>query len=301
MHKQIGLVGLGKMGGNLSQQLLRKSWEVIGYNRSCEKTDVLAGLGLKPAYSYDELIAHLSPPRLVWLMLPASEVDDALGELLGRLSRGDIIVEAGNSFYKATARRYDLISPKGVHFIDVGVSGGPDSMLNGTCLVVGGDQEMFTYLEPLYRDVTVEGGYHFFPGRGAGHFVKMLHNGIEYGMMQAIAEGLAVAKASPYGVKASDVAHVLNSGSILQSSLLTYLCKWFEQWGEELDTVSGSVEQTGEGEWTVEAAKELGLDVPVLEDAVAFRKASQSTPSYTGKMLSAMRGQFGGHVVASKK
>lgn len=301
MRKQIGIIGLGKMGSNLAQHLLEKGWEVIGYNRSREKTDTLSGLGLKPAYTYEELIMQLTEPKLVWLLLPSSEIDNTLGELFGRLKTGDIIIDAGNSFYKGTARRYELIEPKGVHFIDVGVSGGPDSMRNGTCLVIGGDQDMFTYLEPLYKDMTVSGGYRFFPGKGAGHFVKMLHNGIEYGMMQAIAEGLTIAKASPFGVHASNVAEVFNRGSILQSSLLGYLCKGFEQWGEELEDVSGFVEQTGEGEWTVEAAKELGVNVPVLEDAVAFRKASVQQPSYTGKMLSAMRGIFGGHVVVRDK
>lgn len=298
MKKQLGIIGLGKMGGNLALQLVEKGWQVVGYNRSRKKTENLGQKGVIPAYSIEEFVSKLELPRVVWIMVPAGDsVDQTISSLTQNLEQGDIIIDAGNSFYKNSIKRGKKLREQGLKFVDVGVSGGPHGARHGACMMIGGLHEDFSYLETLFKDLTVEGGYAHFKGTGAGHFVKMVHNGIEYGMMQAIAEGFTVMKSSDFALNLTEVARVYNHESVITSKLIGWMHSAYKQWGEDLDSISGKVSQSGEGEWTVKAADELGVPVDIIKRSLKFRQDSQENPSYIGKVVSALRGQFGGHPV----
>jgi glucose-6-phosphate 1-dehydrogenase len=299
--KTIGLVGLGKMGGSLAQRLMDRGWNVVGYNRTWEVTEKLLPVGLKGSLSIEDLAKSLPQPKVIWLMLTAGKpVDDLLfgpQGLVNFLQPEDIIIDGGNSYYEDSARRFGELKKLGIHFIDVGVSGGPSGARNGPSLMIGGSKEVFQGLEYLFRDIALPNGYKFFEGAGAGHFVKMVHNGIEYGMMQAIAEGFDLMKTSGYKLDLTSVADIYNHGSVIESRLIDWLKKAFAMHGENLDGVSGSVAHTGEGEWTVKTARELKVQAKVIEEALNFRIQSQKNPSFAGKVLSALREQFGGHKV----
>ena len=236
-------------------------------------------------------------------MLPSSIVDLVLfgksesESLLGHLDTGDIIIDGGNSLYKESVRRANAVIEKGLEFVDVGVSGGPRGAREGSCLMIGGEEEVFKRLEHLYKDLAAQDAYQFFKGNGAGHFVKMVHNGIEYGMMQSIAEGFAVMKESDFNIDLKKAADVYNHASVIESRLIGWLKDGFETYGVDLENVSGSVGHTGEAEWTVKAAKELSVSVKIIEESLKFREDSADKPSYTGKILSALRDMFGGHGV----
>ncbi len=302
IHKEIAVIGLGKMGAGVARNLHEKGWRVVVWNRSKEKVEELAKEGLSPAYSYQEIASELRHnPRIFWLMLPAGEaVEQAIfGDegLIPHLRSGDIVIDAGNSFYKDAKRRGLQLTKKGIEFVDVGVSGGPAGARNGACLMVGGKKALFQFLEPLFSDIALSKGYAHFEGMGAGHFVKMVHNGIEYGMMQAIGEGFEVMKKSDYSLDLEEIARIYNTGSVIESRLIGWLQKAFRDSGTDLNDISGAINATGEGEWTVKTAKELGVPVPVIEDSFVFRQKSKESPSYTGQVVSALRGQFGGHAV----
>jgi len=302
LSKEIGVIGLGKMGSGIALQLAEKGWRVIGYNRSREKTDEHAKQGIAPAYSVKGFVNSFQhTPRIVWIMLTAGDAVEQIifGEngLVNYLQKGDIIVEAGNSFYKDDKVRAEKLAVKGIDYVDVGVSGGPSGARNGACLMIGGTKKLFEYLEPLYQTISLKDGYAHFEGAGAGHFVKMVHNGIEYGMMQALGEGFNVMKKTPYKLDLKEVARIYNNGSVIESRLVGWLKKAYEESGIELADISGSVNSTGEGEWTVKTAEEMGELVPVIKDSFEFRQKSKDNPSYVGKVVSALRGQFGGHSV----
>ncbi len=301
LKNDIGMVGLGKMGGNIARRLIEKGWKVYGYNRTPKITKELETEGLVGAYSLGELVGKLQRPRLIWIMVPAGKaVDEILfgkDGLAQRLERGDIVVDGGNSFYKDSVRRFKKLKKEGIHFVDAGVSGGPAGARYGASLMIGGEREVFNELQPLFFDIAKENGYQFFEGAGAGHFVKMVHNGIEYGMMQAIAEGFTLLKKAKYKLNLMRVADIYNHGSVIESQLVSWLKNAFELHGEDLDGITGSVGRTGEGAWTVRTAHELKVKARIIEDALKFRVASEKNPDYTGKILSALRGQFGGHHV----
>lgn len=303
--REVGIIGLGKMGGGIALQLKEREWKVVGTSRSKETIDKYASQGIVPAYSLQDLVNKLTPPRIIWIMLPAGETIDTtiFGErgLIEYLQKGDIIVEAGNSFYKDDLKRERKLTKKGIKYVDVGVSGGPGGARYGACVMVGGDKHLFEYLLPLYIDMSVTGGVAHFDGIGAGHFAKMVHNGIEYGMMQAIGEGFEVLKKSSYTFTLQELARIYNHGSVIESRLIGWLEKAYKDYGEALKSISGSVNATGEGEWTVLTAKQLKVPVKVIEDSFLFRKKSKNKPSYTGKVVSALRNQFGGHDVKEKK
>ncbi|HEY1074589.1 MAG TPA: decarboxylating 6-phosphogluconate dehydrogenase [Patescibacteria group bacterium] len=299
MEKTLGIIGLGKMGAGLAQNLADKNWRVVAYNRTHSVTQALASKGVTPTTSIEELIQQLPTPRVVWLMLPAGAVTDEHIDIIAPLlEKGDIVVEGANSYYEDAAPRAKRLAEKGITMIDVGVSGGPGGARNGACLMIGGDKATYDTLEPLFKDLARNGtAYQFFPGTGAGHFAKMVHNGIEYGMMQAIAEGFAILKAAPFNYTLTDVTKIYNDGSVIESRLTQWLESGYTQHGEDLADVSGTVKHTGEGEWTVNTAKKLNIPAPIIEGSFQFRVESEKSPSYTGQVLSVLREQFGGHSV----
>jgi glucose-6-phosphate 1-dehydrogenase len=305
LKKELSVVGLGKMGSNLAFNLVDKGWKVVGFNRTIEVTRGLMERGIVGAATLKEMARLLEPPRVVWLMIKAGDaVDEVLfGKegLVNHLGKGDTIIDGGNSFYKDSVKRARRLKEKGITFVDIGISGGPEGARNGACLMVGGTKEAYERLLPLYLDVAAFQGVQFFEGSGAGHFVKMVHNGIEYGIMQAIAEGFTVLRNADYSLNLENVVEVYNHGSVIESRLMEWLGKAFEVHGADLKNVSGKVAHTGEGEWTVKTAREMGLKTKIIEEAVNFRIKSQDNPSYIGKMLSALREQFGGHSVTIKK
>ena len=294
---KLGYLGLGKMGFNMVERILEKGHQVVAYNRSPEPLKRIARIGAHPSESIESMVQMLESPRLVWLMLSHQAVDTILEELAPLLQKGDTVIDGGNSPYRETMRRAQELASKGIAFLDAGVSGGPGGARNGACIMIGGEKEVFQKYENLFRDLSVEQGYQYVGKAGAGHFVKMVHNGIEYGMMQALAEGFAVMKSSPFRLNLSDIAELYNHKSVIESRLVEWLRNAYEQYGEDLEEISGSVSHSGEGLWTVEAAKELGISVPIIEGSLEFRVVSQKNPSYTGKVVSALRNQFGGHAV----
>jgi 6-phosphogluconate dehydrogenase len=301
IKKELGIIGLGKMGGNTARRLMEKGWHVVGYNRSPGVTKDLETEGITGVYTFGDVIKNLSTPRVIWLSLPAGDTidellfgDDGITKLL---NKQDVIIDGGNSFYKDSVRRAEKLNAMGLRYIDVGFSGGPGGARNGASLMIGGNETDFKQYESLFADLALPHGYQFFPGFGAGHFVKMVHNGIEYGMMQAIAEGFAVLKQSSYHLDLTRISDVYNHGSVIESKLVGWLKNAFTLYGEELQSISGSVSHTGEGMWTVETAKELNIKTKIIEGALQFRIDSEKNPSYTGQIVSALRNQFGGHSV----
>lgn len=297
---RFGYVGIGKMGLNMVQRLLNERYRIVAFDAYEDSVKRAAALGAETAASLKSLASSLIPPRLIWIMVPYQAVDTVLRELTPWLEAGDTIIDGGNSHYKDSMRRARDLAKEQINFIDAGVSGGPDGALNGACIMVGGERELFEKYEDLFRDLSMPQAYAYLGTHGAGHFVKMVHNGIEYGMMQALAEGFAVMKASDLNLDLARVADLYNHGSVITSRLVGWLENALTEYGEKLDAVSGSVAQSGEGGWTLEAAKELNVDTPVIQDAVNFRVRSRDNPSYTGKILSALRNQFGKHDVFKK-
>src|SRR3989338_1707933 len=288
LKREVAIVGLGKMGTNLALQLVNKGWKVTGFNRSNEDTKRLEKEGLIGAYSLSQLMYNLNKPRIIWLMLPAGgAIDEILfhkGNLFDILEAGDIIIDGGNSFYKDSIIRAQKLAKRGIRYADVGISGGPGGARYGASFMVGGEIELFEYLNPLFTETAVPSGVQFFEGIGAGHFVKMIHNGIEYGMMQAIAEGFAILKKSSYKLDLARVTDIYNHGSVIESRLIGWLKKALIVHGEDLKDVTPAVSQTGEGKWTVETADKMKIEVPVIKDSVDFRTKSARKPSFTGKV-----------------
>jgi 6-phosphogluconate dehydrogenase len=258
--------------------------------------------------SPEEVLKKLTVKKVVWLMVPAGNAVDALlfgtktsNGILSLLRKGDVVIDGGNSFYKDSAKRARLVEQKGIAFLDVGTSGGPKGARRGACIMVGGEKAAYKKLEPLFKTLAVKNGYGYMGSAGAGHFVKMVHNGIEYGMMQSLAEGFAVMQKSSYKLDLEKIAALYDHGSVIESSLVLWLKDAYQAFGENLASVSGSVGHTGEGEWTVKTARELGVPTPIIKGAFEFRKKSEQKPSYTGQVLSALRNQFGGHDSGKKK
>lgn len=288
---KIGFLGLGKMGAGLVAQLQEKGHEVLAWNRSEHP--------LKNVESVETMIAGLTAgERIVWLMLPAgSVVDDFLSQLKPMLVKGDLVIDGGNSRYSDTLRRAKELAELGISYMDVGVSGGPKGARNGACLMIGGDKQVYDRLIPVWEAMAAPKAYGLMGSVGAGHFAKMVHNGIEYGMMQAIAEGAAVLKKSQFNIDMAKVFEIYNNRSVIESRLVGWTHEALVE-DPALSEISSKIDHTGEGEWTVEAAKELGIEVPIIAESLEVRK--RSTPvseDYRDKVVSAMRGKFGGHAV----
>jgi len=294
MKKEIGIVGLGKMGLNMAIQLKSKGYRVVGYNRSPEAREVAEKEGIEVVEKIGDIANELSSPRVVLLALPHNVVDVALEEIFNNYSEGDVIIDGANAYFKDSIRRAKGVRENKMSFIDLGVSGGPEGALKGACLMIGGERKVYEEYEELFRDLSVPNGYKYVGASGAGHFVKMIHNGIEYGMMQSIAEGFEILKKSEFDLSLTEVSDLYSNGSVIESRLVEWLHGGLKESGEELEEVSGKVSHSGMGEWTVNTAKEMNIETPAIEGAYNFRLSSKES-SFTGKILSLMRYMFGGH------
>jgi 6-phosphogluconate dehydrogenase len=296
---KIGMIGLGRMGINMARRLLKGGHEVVAYNRTEDKTREVMADGAEGSFSLPELVKNLPRPRIVWLMLPAGKVvDDHIAALKELLDEGDIIIEGGNSNYKDDIRRAEMLRACGLRYVDAGVSGGIWGLKVGYCTMVGGERADFDFLEPVFKALAPEDGFLYCGPSGAGHYVKMIHNGIEYGMMQAYGEGFALLEASPYGehLKYDEVAHLWNQGSVVRSWLLELLESAFAK-DEKLSGLTGYVEDSGEGRWTVDEAVARGVAAPVIALSLFQRFQSRDENSFSNRVLSALRQEFGGHAV----
>ena len=300
---QIGMVGLGRMGMNMAIRLLKNGQDVVAYNRGPEKVKELVKQGALAAYSLVELVQKLAPPRIVWLMLPAGAiVDEHIDQLSKLLQQGDMLIDGGNSHFKDDQRRYEALKTKGIHYLDIGVSGGIWGLQVGYCQMIGGDKEVFHTIEPIIAALAPKDGYLYCGPSGAGHFVKMVHNGIEYGMLEAYAEGFAIMEGSPYSpaLDFSKVAHLWNQGSVIRSWLLELAEDAFKQ-DPRLERIKGYVEDSGEGRWCVQQAVEEAVPAPVLAQALFQRFRSRESESFSDKLIAALRNEFGGHAVKKKQ
>ncbi|MFD0620779.1 phosphogluconate dehydrogenase (NAD(+)-dependent, decarboxylating) [Paenibacillus sp. GCM10027629] len=293
---KVGLVGLGKMGLNLGQNLLDHQHEVVAFDLNTQAVEEMKSYGATGVSSLQEMVQSLDTPRIVWIMVPHQVVDSVIEEITPLLSQGDIVIEAGNSHYKESIRRYNQLQPFGVSFMDVGTSGGMEGARHGACYMVGGDAEAWAVVEPIFRDTAVDKGYLYAGKSGSGHFLKMVHNGIEYGMMAAIGEGFEVLEKSDFDFDYEQVARVWNNGSVIRSWLIELMERAFSK-DANLDEIKGIMHSSGEGKWTVETAFELQTATPVIAMSLLMRYRSLDQDTFTGKVVAALRNEFGGHAV----
>ncbi|UMZ33838.1 phosphogluconate dehydrogenase (NAD(+)-dependent, decarboxylating) [Priestia megaterium] len=298
---KIGLIGLGKMGYNLSLNLMDNHHEVVAYDVNKEAVEKLSNEGATGAFTVEELVNELPhSPKVVWIMVPAGEVtENVIIELKELLSEGDIIIDGGNSNYKESVRRAQDLQEKGIYFFDVGTSGGMEGARNGACTMIGGDAEVFRTIEPVFNDICVENGFMYAGKSGSGHFLKMVHNGVEYGMMQSIAEGFEVLEKSQFDFDYEAVARVWNNGSVVRSWLMELTENAFSK-DPKLDSIKGVMQSSGEGKWTVETALDLQTATPVIALSLMMRYRSLEEDTFTGKVVAALRNEFGGHGVVNK-
>jgi len=296
---QLAMIGLGRMGMNMARRLLRGGHEVVAYNRNPQKTERMMAEGAVGAFTLEEVVDKLSPPRVVWIMLPAgAAVDEHVVRFGELLSQGDIVVDGGNTYYKDDIRRAKLLAEKAIRFVDAGVSGGIWGLEAGYCLMIGGPKEIYAHLEPVFMTLAPKDGCLYCGDTGAGHFVKMVHNGIEYGMMQAYAEGFQILEASPYAdsLDYGDVSHLWNQGSVVRSWLLELAEAAFRK-DARLTDILGVVEDSGEGRWTVQQAVDTGVPAPVIALSLMQRFRSQKKNAFSDRVVAALRREFGGHAV----
>jgi len=295
---KIAIAGLGRMGMQIAHKLALGDHEVIAHNRSHEPIDIAAGLGASPAYKKEDVIKNFSGQQLVlWLMLPAEVVDSELDVWLGMIPAGSVIIDGGNSDFRLTKARATKVSAKGSFLVDVGTSGGIWGIEKGFSMMVGGDRNIFNLIEPAFKTLAEpSGSYKYFGPSGAGHFVKMVHNAIEYGMMEALAEGYRMLKEGPYrDIDLAEVGEVWQRGSVV-NSWLNELTRQALSENPQLEGIEGVVAESGETRWTLETAKELGIELPAIQTAFDVRLASQQgKTSFSTKLLAAMRNKFGGH------
>ncbi|MFC4617503.1 phosphogluconate dehydrogenase (NAD(+)-dependent, decarboxylating) [Camelliibacillus cellulosilyticus] len=297
---KVGMIGLGKMGYHLALNLMDHGHGVVAYDVNEAAVNKIADTGAKGVHHLADLTTALEAPRVLWLMIPAGPmIDQVLDELKPYLEKDDIVIDAGNSNYKDSLRRYHLLKEVGVSFIDAGTSGGISGARHGACYMIGGDPEAFAKIEDIFRDTAVENGYHFTGEPGGGHFLKMVHNGIEYGMMAAIAEGFEVLEKSDFTFDYEKVARVWNHGSVIRSWLMELTESAFAK-DPKLAGIRGVMNSSGEGKWTVDTALELGVPTPVIALSLMMRYRSQEDDTFTGKVVAALRNEFGGHEVIKK-
>ena len=294
---ELGMVGLGRMGANMSERLVRAGHRVISYDRNPEAIQRVVDKGGIGAHSLAEFVKQLTRPRAIWLMVPSGDaVDQTIEQLLPLVNEGDTVIDGGNSNYKDSIRRATKLSALGIHFIDAGTSGGIWGLENGYCMMVGGERAAVERLEPIFTALAPARGYLHAGPSGAGHFVKMIHNGIEYGMMQAYGEGFELLQASQFDLDLGKIAHLWNQGSVVRSWLLE-LAESALSKDPKLDSIKGYVEDSGEGRWTVIEAIERSVPAPVLMLSLFARFASRQEDSFSAKVVAALRNEFGGHAV----
>jgi len=294
---ELGMIGLGRMGANMTERLVLGGHKVITYDRSAEAIQRVVDKGAVGAHSLADFVKKLSLPRAIWLMVPSGDpVDQTIDQLLAGLAKGDVIIDGGNSNYKDSIRRAEKMKTHGMHFIDAGTSGGIWGLQNGYCMMVGGEKEIVSRLEPIFLTLAPKDGYLHAGPNGAGHFVKMIHNGIEYGMMQAYGEGFELLKAAQFDLDLAKISHLWNQGSVVRSWLLE-LCESAFEKDPKLDSIKGYVEDSGEGRWTVIEAIERGVSATVLAHSLFARYASRQQDAFSNKVIAALRNEFGGHAV----
>lgn len=294
---KLAMVGLGRMGGNMAERLLQKGHQVVVYDPSQEARERLQQKGGEPAESLEAVLEKLSAPRIVWVMVPAGTVtEETIQTLIATLSPGDIIIDGGNSNFRDSRRRGQEAQDKGIAFLDAGTSGGVWGIKIGYCLMVGGADEAVQTVEPIFKDLAPDNGYLHVGPVGSGHFVKMVHNGIEYGLLQAYGEGFEIMQASEFPIDLPKVAELWNHGSVVRSWLLELLSGAYEE-NPNLDHVKGYVDDSGEGRWTIFEAINENVPAPVITLSLFSRFTSRQDESYSAKVIAALRNQFGGHAI----
>jgi 6-phosphogluconate dehydrogenase len=297
---ELAIIGLGKMGMNMATRLARGGHRVIGYARTAATVETAVRNGAEGAHSLDEAVSKLKAPRVLWVMVPAGKVtDETIEKLSGLLQKGDIIVDGGNSNYKDTIRHAELLEAKGIDFVDCGTSGGVWGLAEGYSLMIGGKPEITEKLRPIFETLAPgkSQGWGRVGPHGAGHYVKMVHNGIEYGMMQAFAEGFSILKSKQeFGLDLSQISEIWRHGSVVRSWLLDLAARALQD-DSDLSEIKPWVADSGEGRWTVFEAIDLDVPAPVITLALQMRFASRDAENFTARMLSALRNQFGGHAV----
>jgi 6-phosphogluconate dehydrogenase len=295
---RLAMIGLGRMGGNMSERLMKGGHEVVVYDRSADAVQKYVGLGAVGAGSDREITAKLKAPRIVWIMVPSGKpVDDTIASLVPGLSKGDVIIDGGNSNFHDSMRRAADLQAKGINFIDCGTSGGIWGLANGYCLMIGASPDAFKLCEPIFRTLAPTDGYAHMGPPGSGHYVKMIHNGVEYGMLQAYAEGYEILHASKdFKLDLHKIAAVWNQGSVVRS-WLNELAEIAFQKDNDLKDLRGFVEDSGEGRWTVQEAIDLDVPAPIITLSLLTRLRSRQPDSFSAKVIAALRNEFGGHAV----
>ncbi|OGO77978.1 MAG: 6-phosphogluconate dehydrogenase (decarboxylating) [Clostridiales bacterium GWB2_37_7] len=294
---KLGLLGLGKMGLNLAINMKNNGIDVLSFDLNPDRMKEANEKGINTASSYKELTSMLEPERLIFMMIPAgAPIDETIEELAHILKPGDTIIDGGNSFYKDSMTRYSKLKTSGINFLDAGMSGGMEGALNGVCSMIGGDKGIFDKYEDLFRKVSVKDGYLYTGKSGSGHFTKMIHNGIEYGMLQAIGEGFEIMQSSDFEYDYKSVSKLWNNGSVIRGWLMELMQSAFEK-DENLDEIKGVIRSNGEGLWTAQTALELQVPAPVIAAAVFARFRSMQEDTFSGKVVAALRNEFGGHEV----
>ena len=299
---KIGIYGLGKMGKNIALNMLDNGYKVVAYNRSPEPRIEVSKKGAIAVSSLKELVGKLAAPRIVWLMLPSGDAtSDAINELSSMLEKGDIVIDGSNSRYKDTLERYNVLKANGIKMLDAGCSGGPSGARNGMCIMVGGEREVYGELKDFFRKLSVSDGSLYTGSAGSGHFVKMVHNAIEYGFMQSLAEGAELLDRGPYkGLNLKDIFKLWNNGSVIKSYLVELSARAMEHY-PSLEGVEPYVEDSGEGRWSVDTAVEYAIPLHVISSSLFERFNSRSKKRISNRLLAALRLEFGGHAIKTKK
>ncbi len=298
---KIAMIGLGKMGGNMTERLLRDGHEVVVWNITPEPIQEYAKKGAIPATSLADMVKKLPKPKVVWLMVPAGKpVDQNIRELKKLLKKGDVIIDGGNSEWQDSMKRAKSLKPSGIHFVDCGVSGGVWGLKEGYCLMYGGDKMICDYVEPIFKTLAPKNGYLYCGSEGSGHYVKMVHNGIEYGLLQAYAEGFSVLQSSQFDLDLRAVSKVWQYGSVIRSWILELAERVYKE-DPTLSDLEPYVWDSGEGRWTVEAAIDQNVPAPIMTASLIARLQSRDTNSFSMKTIAALRNQFGGHAVKKKE
>lgn len=294
---EISMIGLGKMGMGIAENLLRHQHQVKGFDIDPSVAKAVQEIGGSFHFDIESLLAEQTKQQIVWLMLPAGILtNNMVMTVADLLNEGDIVIEAGNSHYQDSLKNSDYCQQRGVHFIDVGTSGGVEGARNGACMMIGGDQQIFAELEPLFTDLCVDKGFIHSGPAGSGHYLKMVHNGIEYGMMQSIGEGFNLLHHSPYDFQLAEVAQVFNHGSVIRSWLMELTEKIYHQ-PKDMTEIAGVIPSSGEGKWTVEEALRLKVNLPVITQSLMTRFASEDCDKISEKLVALLRNQFGGHAI----